>query len=105
MTIPFSRCNVDNNVQFHKSSHAKQRFSAKATDLLANNTKAYVHCIVFLCHSSTNDTKCHSGCEGNNMKRTARSVQNLIIRPSTVSKFYLLELGAIEKEKDQSGCK
>jgi len=95
------RCNISSDVQFHKSSYGKQRFSAIASDLLANGTKTYLHCTVFLCHSSTKDSMCHSGCNGNNMKRVARSVDNTIFRPSTVSKLYYLQLGAIEKE---SGC-
>ena len=98
------RCPVNNKVQFHSGTRGQQRFSVPASLLLGNSPKAYVHCLVFLCFMTSKDSRCQSGCQGNNLKRTTRSVseKTSIYRPSTVSNYYMVEGGAIEKERDQS---
>ncbi|XP_065067899.1 pancreatic secretory granule membrane major glycoprotein GP2-like isoform X1 [Rhopilema esculentum] len=98
------RCPVNNKVQFHSGTRGQQRFSLPASALLESSPKAYVHCLIFLCFMTSTDSRCQSGCQGNNLKRTTRSVSEKtpIYRPSTVSNYYMVEVGAIEKERDQS---
>ena len=36
----------------------------------------YIHCQIFMCHKSSSDSRCSSGCQGNNLSRLRRSLPN-----------------------------
>ena len=58
----------------------------------------YIHCKLFLCHKSSTDGKCHSGCSGNNLNRVKRDInENSASAKSGKSQSYQLEVGPIVK--------
>eukprot|EP00794_Sanderia_malayensis_P015865 gene15865-17463_t len=103
-----ARCGTRSDVKFYSTTRSKHRFSIAASELLKSRKEAFVHCVLFLCyHKTTEQRMCKSGCAGNNLQRTSRSVNinnnNSVFRPPDVSQLYLVEIGAIQKEKDQGG--
>ena len=90
------RCPSDNTVSFHSTVSSRQRFSIQAFRFLNSSTAVYFHCLVFLCHTSSSDYRCRSGCQGNNIYRGKRAVTNSIDEPS---KYYLLEMEVRRSEE------
>ena len=89
------RCPSDNTVSFHSTVSSRQRFSIQAFRFLNSSTAVYFHCLVFLCHTSSSDYRCRSGCQGNNIYRGKRAVTSSVDEPS---KYYLLEMEVRRKE-------
>ena len=93
------RCPSDNTVSFHSTVSSRQRFSIQAFRFLNSSTAVYFHCLVFLCHTSSSDYRCRSGCQGNNIYRGKRAVTTSENEPSN---YYLLEM---EVRRSEAGCK
>ena len=92
-------CPLDKTVQFHKGDSQIHRFSMDAFRYIGGSTTTvYIHCKLFLCHKSSTDGKCHSGCSGNNLNRVKRDInENSASAKGVNSKSYLLEVGPIAK--------
>lgn len=88
-SIIIFRCAKDQTVQFLTATNNRQRFSLQAFRYLQNSTAVFVHCLVFMCHKTSPDSRCSSGCQGNNVNRVRRDID----RKEQVEdiKYYLLE--------------
>ena len=102
----FCRCPSDATLQFHSPSgkpHA-QRFSIEAFKFLTNSSTVYMHCKVFLCKKGSSDSRCNSGCVGNNLQRAKRSIQKREVNGfKSVSKIYQLDAGPIQQKPSAAG--
>ena len=96
---------MDKTVRFHKTDGQRQRISIHAFRYLGNETKVYVHCLLFLCHKTSRDYRCHSGCNGNNVKRVKRDLEmgrsKFVKDDGSHSKYYLLEAGPISVKEEK----
>ena len=95
----FPSCPLDKTVQFHKGDSQIHRFSMDAFRYIGGSTTTvYIYCKLFLCHKSSTDRKCHSGCSGNNLNRVKRDInENSAGAKTRSSRSYLLEVGPIVK--------
>lgn len=99
-----SSCPSDKTVRFHNTDGQRQRMSIHAFRYFGNITTVYVHCLVFLCHKASRDNRCHSGCNGNNVKRVRRDLENgpkFASDDGSHSKYYLLEAGPIAVKEEE----
>ena len=79
--------------------------------------QVYLHCQIFICHKQSSDSRCSSGCQGNNIKRVRRSVslkseetglrslrrrdsEEQEVKNYPPSKTYSLNIGPFVKSKD-----
>ena len=79
--------------------------------------QVYLHCQIFMCHKQSSDSRCSSGCQGNNIKRVRRSVtleseetgvrllrrrdsEEEEVKDYPPSKTYSLNIGPFVKSKD-----
>lgn len=92
-----NRCPIDDTVAFHPTLNSRQRYSMQAYKYLANSTSVFFHCLVFLCHKSSSNSKCHYGCAGNNVNRGKRAVPNEYSDPSNM---YMLDLQVVMADKE-----
>ena len=102
------RCPADDSVQFHKTTGRRQRFGMQAFRYLQNSTAVYVHCVVFLCHQTSSNGRCVSGCHGNNINRVKRDLDGgfgYADKPASYSKYYLIEAGPITLSDGEAGNK
>ena len=68
------RCASDTTVQFISVTQShKIRFSFMSFKFYGY-AQVYLHCQIFMCHKQSSDSRCSSGCQGNNIKRVRRSV-------------------------------
>ena len=91
------RCPADNTLQFHPGEIHHKKFSFLAFNFRTNVPVIYLHCQVFLCHRSSQDSRCHSGCTSINKvpsQRKKRSIEKREITEGT-SKNYFLDNGPI----------
>ena len=80
--------------------------------------QVYLHCQIFMCHKQSSDSRCSSGCQGNNIKRVRRSVlleseetglrslrrrdgEARELKTYPPSKKYRLNIGPFVKSKDK----
>eukprot|EP00794_Sanderia_malayensis_P012286 gene12286-13551_t len=76
-----NRCAVDSTVQFHSSaSPHRARFSFQSFAFVGQNNAVYIHCQVFMCHKQSTDSRCTTGCQGNNINRARRSVGDELLQ-------------------------
>ena len=76
-----------------KSTGLKRRFSMQVFRY-ENTTTVYIHCLVFLCRKNSTDSRCKSGCSGNNIiSRKRRSLTDSGNAEHTG--FYKLDSGSI----------
>jgi len=101
-----SGCPVDDTVQFHSAAgqRQRQRFSFQAFRYLNNQSAVFIHCLVFLCQNTSRDSRCTSGCPGNNVNnpRFRRDLSNAVGSEKESSKYYLLEVGPVVLDKGKS---
>ena len=101
-----NRCIVDNTARFHPTDRLKQRFSIQAFRYLTNYTTIYIHCLVLLCQRSSTDSRCISGCYGNNVNRARRDISNAATTTNgekSHSDYYLLDQGPITLNDGKRG--
>ncbi len=84
------RCPTDPTTKFTATDNYRQRFNIQAFRFLQNSTAVFLHCLVFLCHKSSTDSRCRYGCTGNNVYRGKREVSSA--ENNEPSKMYLLEM-------------
>ena len=111
------RCPVDSTTQFHNSkANHKVQFSFQAFAFSSQMNNVYIHCQLFMCHKSSTDSRCTSGCQGNNLYRLRRSlsnekslmaknierraISNEIFPPS---KTYNVNLGPVQLQQNTNG--
>ena len=90
------RCPTDNTVRFHAADRRKQRFSIQAFRYFNNLTTVYIHCLVLLCQKSSSDSRCTSGCSGNNIHRAKREITGESTTNNgkkSYSEYYVLDEG------------
>ena len=95
---------VDNTAKFHPADRLKQRFSIQAFRYLTNYTTIYIHCLVLLCQRSSTDSRCISGCNGNNVNRARRDISSKTTTTGgaqSYSGYYLLDQGPISYTGDK----
>ena len=97
VNVFFSRCPTDNTVLFHSTSNSRQRFSLQAFKYLQNSTAVFLHCLVFLCHSTSTDYRCQYGCAGNNIHRGKRDIGEE--REDGPSSTYMIDIQVNLKEE------
>jgi len=96
-------CPTAGAVQFHSADRQRQRFSIQAFRYLSNHTTTYIHCLVLVCQNSSSDSRCVSGCSGNNVHRARREIS---ARGKSYSEYYILDKGPIKLAgKGDSGDK
>eukprot|EP00794_Sanderia_malayensis_P017962 gene17962-19759_t len=79
-----NRCGVDSTLQFHSSANPhKARFSFQSFTFAGQNTAVFLHCQVFMCHKQSTDSRCTTGCQGNNIHRVRRSIDKQLQHQST----------------------
>ena len=107
------RCPVDSTTQFHSSrANHKVQFSFSAFAFNSQLNNVYIHCQLFMCHKSSTDSRCSSGCQGNNLNRVRRSLSggNYMLEAKNrekrgvpevypPSKTYLVNIGPMVKEQ------
>eukprot|EP00112_Aurelia_sp_Birch-Aquarium-sp1_P026665 Seg961.1 transcript_id=Seg961.1/GoldUCD/mRNA.D3Y31 product="Pancreatic secretory granule membrane major glycoprotein GP2" protein_id=Seg961.1/GoldUCD/D3Y31 len=90
------RCPVNNSVSFQNSANNVKRLSMQAIRFLQNSTAVFFHCRVFLCHSTSTDPRCTTGCSGNRIitggNRGKRDIHLKKKPPSNPSQYYLVEM-------------
>jgi len=64
-------CSVDITTSFIPATGLKRRFSMQVFRY-ENTTTVYIHCLVFLCRKNSTDSRCRSGCIGNNINSRKR---------------------------------
>ena len=74
-----------------------KRFSFLAFDFLNNVKTIYLHCKVFLCHKSSKDPRCTSGCGINKVARKKRDIHKREITDPDYTRMYELDTGGIQK--------
>jgi len=94
-----NRCPTDNTVLFHSTSNNRQRFSLQAFKYLQNSTAVFLHCLVFLCHSTSTDYRCQYGCAGNNIHRGKRDIGEE--REDGPSSTYMIDIQVKLREEDE----
>jgi len=98
-------CPVEDTVQFHSTVGQHQRFSLQAFRYLTNQSAVFMHCLVFLCQNASRDSRCTSGCPGNNVNnpRFRRDLSNgAESEKKSSSQYYLLEAGPVVLDKGKS---
>ena len=50
------------------------RFSFNSFVFVGKMNQVYLHCQIFMCHKTSTDSRCSSGCRGNNVRRLRRSL-------------------------------
>ena len=93
------RCPLESNIEFVKAGSKRQRFKMQAFSFIKENTIVYVHCVVFMCRKSSSTDKCASGCQGNNINRLRRDVDEVNGKTSH-SQYQLLDLGPVMRNRD-----
>ena len=96
---------MDNTVRFHSTVGQQQRFSLQAFRYSNNQSAVFIHCLVFLCQNSSRDSRCTSGCPGNNVNnpRFRRDLSNAAgSEEKSASQYYLLEAGPVVLDKGKS---
>jgi len=104
------RCSVDITTSFIPATGLRRRFSMQVFRY-ENTTTVYIHCLVFLCRKNSTDSRCRSGCSGNNINsRKRRALEDSGNAQHTG--FYKLDSGNIlldapaappKKENEGSG--
>jgi len=87
------RCATDITTSFIPGNGLKRRFSMQVFQ--SENTKtAFIHCLVFFCRKNSTNSRCKSGCFGNNINsRKRRSLTDSGNAEHT--QFYKLDSGII----------
>ena len=62
---------MDATTSFVPAAGLKRRFSMQVFRY-ENTTTVYIHCLVFLCRKNSTDSRCNSGCSGNNINSRKR---------------------------------
>eukprot|EP00795_Rhopilema_esculentum_P000397 gene397-10064_t len=89
-TLIKDRCSFDSTVQFHPTQDLQyMRFSFDSFAFVGKMNQVYLHCQIFMCHKTSTDSRCSSGCRGNNVRRLRRSLTG--VKDSTSSNHDLAE--------------
>ena len=85
-------------MKFIKAGPKKQRFTLHAFSFIKKSRQIYIHCVLFICRKSSNEAQCTRGCNGNNVKRVRRDVDEATSSTRTYSKYFLLDIGPIQRD-------
>ncbi|KAK3699747.1 hypothetical protein QZH41_015593, partial [Actinostola sp. cb2023] len=55
-------CPRDDTMVYNYAINRKQNFTIKAFRFIADHPVVYLHCLLMVCHSSSNSSKCATGC-------------------------------------------
>ena len=90
------RCAVDKTTSFVPATGLRRRFSMQVFRY-ENTTTVYIHCLIFLCRKNSTDSRCKSGCTGNNINsRKRRDIPALTDTGNAqYTGFYKLDSGQI----------
>ncbi|KAK3699757.1 hypothetical protein QZH41_015590, partial [Actinostola sp. cb2023] len=62
-------CPRDDTMVYNYAINRKQNFTIKAFRFIADHPVVYLHCLLMVCHSSSNSSKCATGCRKIRAKR------------------------------------
>ncbi|XP_031553299.1 ZP domain-containing protein-like isoform X4 [Actinia tenebrosa] len=81
-------CNVDKTINYNYEPNREQNFSIQAFRFIANHPVVYLHCLLLVCHTTYNTSKCAVGCQNNRVRRD-------MSRDAQESNLYHLSSGPI----------